>query len=166
MLQRVFLGLGSNIGNREMYIRNSLKKFCSQKDFLFIAISKIYESEPWGFKNQSKFLNCVAVFLYRSDPERLLTHIKDVERSLGRTNNKKWYPREIDVDILFFGDKVINKKELKIPHPFLHLRNFVLKPLCDLNPGIVHPGLKENIETLLKRTQDRGKVYLFKNQYI
>ena len=166
MLNKIILGFGSNVGNRELNIYNSLKILSHSDDFLFIAVSRLYETEPWGYKSQREFLNCVAVFLYRSKPEKLLTALKKTEKAIGRNKEKKWYPREIDIDILFFENLIINSDNLFIPHPFIHKRNFVLKPLTDLIPDYLHPVLKKKVSTLYQNTPDRSKCYIYKNRII
>jgi 2-amino-4-hydroxy-6-hydroxymethyldihydropteridine diphosphokinase len=162
MLQKVVLGFGSNIGNRQKYILDSIKMLSIKRNFLFIGLSGLYESEPWGFKNQNNFLNCVAVFLYRSGPGELLAEIKKVEKKTGRTIRKKWHPREIDIDILFFNNKVLNKKSLMIPHPRLEFRNFVLAPLVQLIPQFVHPSSRITINTLFNNSADLCRVSRYK----
>lgn len=158
MLHKVVFGLGSNIGNRQKYLTESVKMLSLKRNFLFIGISDIYESEPWGFKNQNNFLNCAAVFLYRSDPESLLKEIKDAEKKTGRTIREKWHPREIDIDILFFGNKIFNKKKLKIPHPQIEYRNFVLTPLAQLMPDFIHPTSGKTIIKLFENSADLCRV--------
>ena len=162
MLQRVVLGLGSNIGDRRRYITDAVKILSLKKNFLFIGISDIYESEPWGFKNQNNFLNCAAVFLYRSGPETLLTDIKETEKSIGRTGREKWHPREIDIDVLFFGNKVLKKRNLMIPHPQIEYRNFVLAPLAQLMPFYIHPSAGKTIIELFGESTDLGIVLSYR----
>ncbi len=163
MLQKIVLGFGSNIGNREKYIKDAVKILSQSRNFFFIAISDIYESKPWGFKNQNDFLNCAGVFLYRASPVALLQELKDLEQNLGRTNRKKWHPREIDIDLLFFGDKIINQKKLIVPHPQIRFRNFVLKPLARLMPNYVHPVFKTDIIGLYRNSTDKDRVTLHNN---
>lgn len=164
MLQKVVLGLGSNIGIREHNLKRALKMLSLSRNFLFIGVSKTYETEPWGFEKQKDFLNCTAIFLYRSSPDILLNEIEGVERKAGRTMNKKWHPREIDIDVLFYGNKIVKSQKLDIPHPFVHLRNFVLAPLMDLIPDFVHPVLKKSIRSLYRKCPDKRKVVLHKIQ--
>ena len=159
MLQRVVLGLGSNIGDRRKYLTEAVKILSLKRNFLFIAISDIYESEPWGFKNQNNFLNCVAVFLYRAGPVALLKEIKEAEKKIGRTAREKWYPREIDIDVLFFGNKILKKQNLMIPHPQIEFRNFVLAPLVQLMPVYIHPSSGKTIFELFEQSTDSGRVF-------
>jgi 2-amino-4-hydroxy-6-hydroxymethyldihydropteridine diphosphokinase len=158
---KLVLGLGSNIGNRRSYLKKAVKKICYLHGFDFLGLSSIYESEPWGFKKQNNFLNCVLVCLCKKSPRQTMKMLKDTERLLGRKNRGKWKAREIDIDILFYGDRVINKDGLIVPHPYLHLRNFVLRPLVELMPGFVHPSIKKNIEYLYNHSPDKSIVNLF-----
>lgn len=164
MLQKVVLGLGSNAGNRFLNIKKAagLLHFLKQIDIL--AVSAVYETEPWGFKNQNNFLNCVIVILCRCSPEKLLEDLKKIEKQTGRIKREKWKEREIDIDILFFGNEVYKSGTLKIPHPQLHYRNFVLKPMAELMPGFVHPEFKETISELIKSSGDNGKIKIYSQQ--
>ena len=138
MAEFVILGFGSNIGNRYSNIYTALRTISLNENMNLLKVSGVYETEPWGFTKQNSFFNCVAVFLCSLKPAELLKTIKLTERKTGRKKRGKWQAREIDVDILFYGNKVLNSGELKIPHPHLHLRNFVLKPLVDIIPTKSH----------------------------
>ncbi len=164
MLQKVVLGLGSNAGNRFLNIKKAagLLHFLKQIDIL--AVSAVYETEPWGFKNQNNFLNCVIVILCHCSPEKLFEDLKKIEKQTGRIKREKWKEREIDIDILFFGNEVYKSGTLKIPHPQLHYRNFVLKPMAELMPGFVHPEFKETISELIKSSGDTGKIKIYSQQ--
>jgi len=164
MLQRVVLGLGSNVGNREIFLKSAVKKLSSRWNFLFISASSIYETEPWGFKYQNNYLNCILVVLYRSGPGSLIREIREVENNLGRINRGKWHPREIDIDILFFGDKLINKKKLIVPHPLIRERRFVLEPLNELMPDFIHPVFHKKISKLFNKIPDKNASKLYKQQ--
>jgi 2-amino-4-hydroxy-6-hydroxymethyldihydropteridine diphosphokinase len=166
MIEIVILGFGSNTGNRFLNIKKAVSHVYLSRDFDILKLSRIYETEPWGFKNQNNFLNCAAVCLYRSSPFRLLENIEEIEKLCGRVEREKWQEREIDIDILFYGDKIVNEKRLRIPHPILQDRNFVLKPLNDLIPGFVHPVLGRTIQNLYRHTTDICKVMLYKKQLI
>jgi 2-amino-4-hydroxy-6-hydroxymethyldihydropteridine diphosphokinase len=158
---KVVLGLGSNIGQRLNYLKKAVKGICLIPGFDYLALSGIYETEPWGFKNQNKFLNCILVCLCRLEPEETIRALRNVERETGRKQREKWRKREIDIDILLYGDRIVNKAGLIIPHPQLVNRNFVLKPLAELAPGFVHPVLKKSMEYLNNHTTDKNKVYLY-----
>lgn len=164
MLEKVVLGLGSNVGNRLNYIKKTLRLISLSRNFDILAISPLYETEPWGFKNQNNFLNCVTVCFYRSDPLKLAEEIKKIESRAGRKFRGRWQPREIDIDILFFGRGKFRFKNLIIPHFQIQNRNFVLKPLADLIPEFVHPVLKRTMRYLYGCTKDIGKIKLYKSQ--
>ena len=158
MIETVVLGFGSNKGSRLTNIKKALKFLSLNKAFNLLAVSGIYETEPWGYKKQKSFLNCAAVFLCSLKPLDLLTHLKKYEISAGRKDDLKWRAREIDIDILFYGKQVISTGKLKIPHPFIAERNFVLKPLVELIPGFIHPVKNLDIESLYKSSEDKCKV--------
>jgi 2-amino-4-hydroxy-6-hydroxymethyldihydropteridine diphosphokinase len=162
MIEKIVLSLGSNVGNRLVYINKALKLISLSPDFDILAISQIYETEPWGFKNQNNFLNCVLVCLYRSSALKLIGEVKKIENIIGRKFKYRWMPREIDIDILFFGSREFRGKNLIIPHPRIQHRNFVLKPLEDLIPDFVHPVLKKTIRYLYLHSKDSCKVKLYK----
>ncbi len=160
-MEKVFLGLGSNIGNRAGYIKKAVKGISLIKGINVIAKSSLYETEPWGLKNQRKFLNCVIVCLSKLDSDDLFRNLRKLERRLGRKRSVKWGPREIDIDILFFGVRIIKTIDYTIPHPMIAERNFVLVPLIELSPLFIHPVLKINLENLLKKSNDPCKVEIY-----
>ena len=158
MAEKAVLGFGSNKGNRFLNLKSALITLSLNKDLNLLAVSNIYETEPWGYKKQNCFLNCAAVFLCRIEPTRLLDLLKRYEIYAGRTERTKWRAREIDIDILFYGNKVIKNRKLNIPHPHIHQRNFVLKPLVELIPGYIHPVLNKSIKNLYAGSKDICKV--------
>ena len=160
-MTKIVLGIGSNIGNRKAYIIKAIELICRGRDFDFLALSPIYETEPWGFKEQKSFLNCILVCLSRLSPAEAMLALKRVELKTGRKRRPRWQRREIDIDILFYSDRVIKSADIEIPHPGIANRNFVLKPLCDLMAEFVHPVLKKKIRGLYYSTPDRSKVKLF-----
>ena len=132
-MQTCFLGIGSNLGDRRKNIRLALEKISRLKDTKIIRVSKIAETVPLGGPSgQGKFLNAVLKINTNLTPLKLLKQLQKIENELGRRRTVRWGPRTIDLDILLFGDKVIEGKELKIPHPRLMQRDFVLKPLLNL----------------------------------
>ncbi|RPI17652.1 MAG: 2-amino-4-hydroxy-6-hydroxymethyldihydropteridine diphosphokinase [Ignavibacteriae bacterium] len=166
MLEKVILGFGSNVGNRFLNIEKAIENIHFSSNFSILAISPVYETEPWGFKNQNNFLNCVIVILCRLKPSALLIELKNIEKKIGRQKREKWKQREIDIDILFYGSKVYKSKILNIPHPQLQDRYFVLKPLADLIPGLVHPVSKKKVKDILRTCKDKGRVILYKKQLL
>ncbi|WP_029523202.1 2-amino-4-hydroxy-6-hydroxymethyldihydropteridine diphosphokinase [Persephonella sp. KM09-Lau-8] len=153
-MEKIFLALGSNIGNRQENINQAIK-FLSTK-ILDIKQATIYESKAIGYENQPDFLNTAISGYTDLSPEELLKFIKQVEEQTGRIKRFRWGPREIDIDILFYGNLVLEKENLIIPHPRIHERDFVLKPLCDLEPEFIHPVLKKTIKELLNNLQEKS----------
>ena len=135
--KRVFLGLGSNVGERVSYILRALEEL--EKIGELGRISTVYESEPWGVTDQEPFLNCVLEFFTDLDPFTLLKSLKEIERRVGRRERFRWGPREIDIDILLYGNEVVNTPELRIPHPFIKERDFVLIPMLEIDPELRDP---------------------------
>ncbi len=158
MSEKAVLGFGSNKGNRFLNLKSALITLSLNKDLNLLAVSNIYETEPWGYKKQNCFLNCAAVFLCRLKPTELLDLLKRYEIEADRIDNSKWQAREIDIDILFYGNKIINKNKLKVPHPYIQQRNFVLKPLVEIIPGFIHPKLNKSIKSLYASSKDKCKV--------
>ncbi|MFA5779409.1 MAG: 2-amino-4-hydroxy-6-hydroxymethyldihydropteridine diphosphokinase [Elusimicrobiota bacterium] len=143
----VFLGLGSNRGDRKKNILKAIKllKESGQK---VLRLSSLLETKPYGYKKQKKFLNAVVKLRTKLLPSELLELCKKIEKKTGRTKSFRWGPREIDIDILFFGKEVIKSKKFTIPHSDLHNRNFVLTPLVEIAPNFVHPVLKKRVSEM------------------
>ena len=125
------------------------------------AESSIYETQPWGYEDQPWFLNQVLKLDSSESPQQVLRKIKTIEVQTGREPGEKWHARHIDIDILLVGDMVINESDLKVPHPQLPSRNFVLVPLMELAPEFIHPGTGKSIEDLYFESKDTGEVYIF-----
>jgi len=146
-LATVYIGMGSNIGNRESNCWDAIKRM-QMKDITIKKTSSMHETEPWGLKEQPKFINMAIEAETRLSPEELLKTLKDIEKDMGRKEGVKWGPRIIDLDILFYNDILIDMENLHIPHPLLHKRDFVLLPLFEIAPDKVHPVLKKTIRQL------------------
>ncbi len=146
-ISTVYIGIGSNIGDREFNCRDAIRKM-QEREINIKKKSSMYETEPWGLKEQPKFINMVVEAETHLSPEELLKTLKDIEKEMGRTEAIKWGPRIIDLDILFYNDILIDMETLHIPHPLLHKRDFVLVPLCEIAPEKVHPVLKKSIRQL------------------
>lgn len=143
----VYLALGTNLGDRPANLQAAITAFSPELKVL--AESKVYETPPWGYEDQPAFLNMAIQAETKLDARALLQHLKQVEVQLGRQQSFRWGPRLIDIDILFYDDLIVNDASLVIPHPRLHERAFVLVPLADLAPDLVHPVLKKPIRELL-----------------
>jgi len=156
----VYLGLGSNIGDREAHIDAALRLISER--YKIRKKSHLYHTEPVGYPDQEWFLNCVVEIETDVDPKHLLSSIQSMERTLGRVKTVKNGPRIIDIDILFYGDQVMKTKNLVIPHPLLQERLFVLQPMMDLDPGFVHPVFKKSIKELFENHPKDKKVMRFK----
>jgi len=149
----VFLSTGTNIGNRQANL-DEVNKRISQTVGTVVAQSGIYETEAWGLTDQQDFYNQVLLIHTPLSPTTLLQQCHLIEEEMGRKRKKKWGPRLIDIDVLFYNDMVIDQEGVQIPHPRLHLRNFVLLPLCELNADWVHPLLNKKMHLLLQECQD------------
>jgi 2-amino-4-hydroxy-6-hydroxymethyldihydropteridine diphosphokinase len=131
-----YIGLGSNLGDRERLITEAAALIGA------VRLSTLIETEPWGYGNQPLFLNAVAELETRLTPRQLLDHLLDVERRLGRERvGPRWGPRTIDLDLLLYGDETIDEPGLVVPHPQLAKRDFVLQPLAELVPSLKIPGI-------------------------
>ena len=157
----VYLGLGSNMGNRQDNLDRALD-FLSHR-LRMEKISSLYDTEPIGNINQPRFLNLVCQVYTRLAPMGLLALAKGIESKLGRTFSKSNAPRPIDIDILFYDDQVIETPELVIPHPRLTERAFVLVPLVEIAPDLVHPVAGKTIEELLRAVTEVQGVFKWEN---
>lgn len=145
----VFLGLGANVGDKKKNLNKAIVKL--KEKISDIHVSKFYETEPWGYENQDKFLNAAIGGTTFLSPNDLLKFVKQIEKEVGRVERFKWGPREIDIDILFYDSLIYKDNSLIIPHPFLHERKFVLEPLMDLDSNFIHPVFKKTIRQLYEK---------------
>lgn len=154
---RAFLLLGSNEGNRSEYLdkaRRQVEARCGK----VVASSRIYETAAWGNTSQASFLNQVVAVETKLDPHQLLHTILAIETSLGRLRTKKWASRTLDIDILFYGEHIMDTGELTVPHPAIPERRFTLVPLVEIAPELLHPVLKKSMEILLRECKDTLEV--------
>ncbi len=150
----IYLLLGSNIGDRLDYLRTA-EKLIQEADIKVLDESSIYETEPWGEKDQSWFLNIVLQVETTIPPKELLKKCLSIEQTMGRERKGKWKERTIDIDILYYNDLILNDPELVLPHPAIQDRRFTLIPLDELCPREIHPLLNETQQELLAKCQDQ-----------
>lgn len=143
-----YLGLGSNLEDRDNYLKLAMEKLEAVPEIVLLKNSTIIETEPFGKTDQNKFLNCVLEIETELNPRKLLQACNKVEDLLGRVRTEKWGPRTIDIDILLYGDEINDSPKITLPHPGIHLRKFVLDSMLELCPDLVHPKLNKTIKKL------------------
>ncbi|WP_205502077.1 2-amino-4-hydroxy-6-hydroxymethyldihydropteridine diphosphokinase [Rufibacter psychrotolerans] len=159
----IYLLLGSNLGDRLFYLREA----AAQLSAVFgktVQKSKLYETAAWGLEDQPPFLNQVLVFETRFTPRVVLALTQRIEQDLGRIRKERWGARVIDIDVLFYGQEILETPQLHLPHPQLHLRRFTLTPLAEVAPEFVHPVLQKTMTQLLQECPDPLEVKTFLKQ--
>jgi len=149
-----YIGLGSNLGDREATLRGALRQIDSRRDSVVTRVSAFHETEPVGGPPQGAFINAAAELATPLPPEGLLAVLHEVEDEFGRERTVRWGPRTLDLDLLLYGNCVIDTPELQVPHPRMHERRFVLQPLCELCPERRHPRLGKTMQQLLSELTD------------
>jgi 2-amino-4-hydroxy-6-hydroxymethyldihydropteridine diphosphokinase len=147
MANIAYLSLGSNIGERADHLRKAIERISAHGRVL--AVSSLYETEPVEVTDQDWFLNCAVAFETSEPPEQLMTLLLGIEQQMGRRRVQKKGPRTIDIDILLFGETIVDMVALTIPHPAMAFRRFVLAPLAEIAPEARHPVLKKSVKELL-----------------
>ncbi|CAN5600237.1 2-amino-4-hydroxy-6-hydroxymethyldihydropteridinediphosphokinase [soil metagenome] len=153
MIDGVFLLLGTNLGDRKQNLETA-RLFLKSSFIKIKSLSSLYESEPWGIARQPAFYNQAIEILTQLSPEKLLIFLKNIEQDMGRVQNERWKERIIDIDILYYQDKINDDPFLKIPHPEIPNRKFTLMPLNEIAPDFIHPILKLNQRELLELCDD------------
>ncbi len=157
-MARVFIGLGSNLGDRSQFLMRAVEEIQRLEGTVLKKSSSAYDTEPVGIKAQPLFLNMVIEVDSVLPPGELLQKLKHIERSLGRKGSEHWGPREIDLDLLYYGGEIMNDDELKLPHPEIANRRFVLVPMKEIAADFVDPLHKRTIADLLLSCTDTGAV--------
>jgi 2-amino-4-hydroxy-6-hydroxymethyldihydropteridine diphosphokinase len=157
--KKVYLGLGSNLGDRADNLRKALSVLDETDGITVITVSSCYETEPVGpVSDQDDFYNAVAEIETTLSPREVIACIKSVERQLGRVQGERWGPRVIDIDILLWNNSVLEGEGLTIPHPEMTTRAFVLTPLAEIAPDVVHPVARKSVAELASQLDDAHRV--------
>ena len=144
-----YISIGSNLGDREENCRQAIK-LIEKNGIAVRKQSRMHETEPWGIKDQPKFINMAIEVETDKEPEELLRVLKEIEKEIGRKETTKWGPRVIDLDILFYDDLILKIPGIEIPHPLLHEREFILKPLSEIAPDKKHPVTGKTVKEMLE----------------
>ena len=155
-----WIGIGANLGNSLAICHKAVARIQSHPHIRVVAQSAFYRTEPIGPVRQSWYVNGVVAVESMTGPVALLRLLHHFEASFGRNRHreKRWGPRRLDLDLLFYGNRVIRRRNLRLPHPRLHQRRFVLRPLCDIAPSFVHPIFGKTVDTMLQEVDDDAKV--------
>ena len=155
-----YLLAGTNQGDRTKNLKTALERI-SRHPVKIHEISSVYETEAWGKLDQDNFLNQAALVHTSLSAEDTLLKCKDIEKQMGSFKTETWGPRTIDIDVLFYNESIIDKENIKIPHPMIEKRNFVLIPLMEIAGDMVHPVLEKTIEELYEESNDSCEVWIF-----
>ena len=163
-LHIAYISAGSNMGDRLQNCRKGIEALTETGNCRILAQSRVYATEPVDYKDQDWFINLMVKLETTHDPFQLLDHIQYIQRAAGRIQDPiRFGPRILDLDIILYDDRIIESERLIVPHPRMHKRRFVLKPICDIDPAIIHPVLKKEMQFLLKRLgEEEQKVFEYK----
>ena len=155
-MHQAFVSIGSNLGDKIENCRKGIDALLADGQSTLVKASSYYRTSPVDYEEQDWFVNLVIKIKTALDPVDLLGKIKDIEEAVGRkASTVRFGPRVLDLDIIFFGDRVIQTAKLEVPHPRMHKRRFVLKPICDIEPFMVHPLLRKDMRFLLDGLKDK-----------
>lgn len=158
MCDSVFLGLGGNHDNSEELLKIALRKI-GELATKIVATSSFYQTPPWGFEADNDFINCVVEIKYKGQPVELLEALNAIEKEMGRIRTGEGYTsRPMDIDILYFGNQIINSNKLEVPHPRMYHRNFVMYPLHEIAPDWIDPQFKTSVAELFKQCKDDSQI--------
>jgi 2-amino-4-hydroxy-6-hydroxymethyldihydropteridine diphosphokinase len=157
--QTAYVGLGANLGDREANLREAVRRLGTLG--MVIAVSSLYETEPVGYLDQPRFLNAAASVETTLTPAEVVRGLLSIERALGRRRAFRNAPRTLDLDLLLFADVLLDTAKVAVPHPRMHERAFVLVPLAEIAPDVVHPGLRQPISELLDASATKSGVRLY-----
>jgi 2-amino-4-hydroxy-6-hydroxymethyldihydropteridine diphosphokinase len=152
-----YIGIGSNLDDKRHNCLKAVEKVEQIPDSQLTGRSDWYLTKPVGVKGQDWYVNGVVSILTKIPPQDLMRRLLAIESDMGRVRTKRWEPRLIDLDILIYGREIIHEEDLTVPHPLMHLRKFVLVPLVQLAPDLIHPYLGVTMAELLRRIQDNGQ---------
>lgn len=164
MKRDAYVALGSNMGNREEYLKKAIQKINHHSSISVEDISSIYETNPIGYTDQAEFLNMVIKINTDLSALELLNVLQEIEKLLDRKREVKWGPRTLDLDILLYNHENIETEQLIVPHPRMHERAFVIIPLYELNKDISIPTIKEPLTSIIDRLQDKEGVRIWKQK--
>ncbi len=153
-MEQIFLGLGTNVNPKEAYLLEA-KAYIEEEIGPIIKVSSLYETAAWGKTDQSDFMNQVIKVQSQLSPIALLDTVLAIEKKMGRVRIEKWAERIIDIDLLLYGQEMIQEARLVVPHPFISVRNFVLAPLVEIAPDFIHPVAQVSIAALYQQCPDQ-----------
>jgi 2-amino-4-hydroxy-6-hydroxymethyldihydropteridine diphosphokinase len=156
-MKRAFIGVGSNLGDRRKNCVEAVEGLKEIRGCEFVGCSRWYLTSPVGVEDQNWFVNGAVCLDSEVSARNLLVRLLSIEAGMGRVRTEKWGPRVIDLDLLLYGADIVSESDLKIPHPYLHLRRFVLAPLAELDPHVMHPVLAKTASQLLKELEGEGQ---------
>jgi 2-amino-4-hydroxy-6-hydroxymethyldihydropteridine diphosphokinase len=158
-MKTVYIGIGSNLGDPIQNCLDAVDRIGKIPDCNIIGVSKLYQTQPVGVEGQGWYVNAVVSISTGISARDLIERLLDIEAGMGRTRERgRWEPRIIDLDILLFGQEIIHEEDLIVPHPRMHERRFVLSPMADLEPDLIHPSLGKTMTELLQEIPEDGQV--------